>query len=73
MKYINILFGDIAYSLLEKIAQGILICQDIYYKEPNDLVASNPILTEHYCALRKIAPYNGYINKGINNHITEGL
>lgn len=73
MKQFNILYGDIAFSLLEKIAQGLLICHDIYSNNPDDLVASDHKLTDHYCSLRNGSPFKGYINKGINNHITEGL
>lgn len=73
MAEFKILYGDIAYPLLEKIAEGLLICQKIYLNNPEDLVVSNKILTDHYNALRDISPFKGYIIKGINNHITEGL
>lgn len=69
----NVLYEDIAFSLLEKISQGIIICKDIYNSNPDDLIASNQILTKHFCSLSKSSPYKGYINNGINNHIIEGL
>lgn len=73
MTQFNILYGDISYLLLEKIANGISICQEIYKNNQDELVASNPALTKHYSKLREITPFKGYINNGINNHIIEGL